>query len=183
MGRRRGRSARRQPWHGPLLKRPLGPFKRPLARLRLLVRWHPRGSQALLGRLERREVPFTRWHPGVQTGSTAELSGQEFKHLYEAIRLHSDGHTEAEPALRACWDADWLDLSRVGITPEPRHLCTVHGRQGERLRVAVRMGRGVHSGSRAYRDVAGADTWKPRGGLSGPTPAGPRATGLRAACR
>jgi hypothetical protein len=114
---------------------------------------------------------------------STELSGQKFKHLYEAIRLHSDGHTEAEPALRACWDADWLDLSRVGITPEPRHLCTVHGRQGERLRVAVRMGRGVHSGSRAYRDVAGADTWKPRGGLSGPTPAGPRATGLRAACR
>ena len=45
------------------------------------------------------------------------------------MRLHSDGHTEAEPALRACWDADRLDLSRVGITPEPRYLCTEHGRR------------------------------------------------------
>ncbi|MFZ4652173.1 MAG: hypothetical protein ACOYLV_15780 [Rubrivivax sp.] len=78
-----------------------------------------------------------------RAGTITELSCQEFEHLCEAMQLHSDGHTEAEPALRACWDADRLDLSRVGITPEPRYLCTEHGRREETLRVAVRMGRGM----------------------------------------
>ena len=45
--------------------------------------------------------------------------------------------------MRACWDADRLDLSRVDITPEPRYLCTEHGRREETLRVAVRMGKGM----------------------------------------
>jgi uncharacterized protein len=41
-----------------------------------------------------------------------------------ACRLHTDGHTEGDPTLQACWDADRLDLGRVGITPKPHRLCT-----------------------------------------------------------
>jgi hypothetical protein len=37
MGRRRGRSARRQPWPRPSLKQPLESFKRPW---RVYIRWH-----------------------------------------------------------------------------------------------------------------------------------------------
>src|SRR5687768_12075899 len=31
--------------------------------------------------------------------------------------LHTNGLMPSEPALQACWDADRLDLGRVGITP------------------------------------------------------------------
>jgi uncharacterized protein len=71
-----------------------------------------------------------------------ELAPTEFEHLCEAIRLHSDGHTEGEPALRACWDADRLDLGHVGITPNPRYLCTPHSNRALHIHAAVRMSDG-----------------------------------------
>lgn len=39
-----------------------------------------------------------------QRGVIQELAPREFEWLCEAMRLHSDGRTEGEPALRACWD-------------------------------------------------------------------------------
>lgn len=44
--------------------------------------------------------------------------------LAEACRGHSDGGLRANPTIQACWDADRLDLGRVGIRPDPRRLCT-----------------------------------------------------------
>jgi uncharacterized protein len=44
--------------------------------------------------------------------------------LYEACRLHTDGLLEGDPTLQACWDADRLDLGRVGIQPRLDLLCT-----------------------------------------------------------
>jgi uncharacterized protein len=41
-----------------------------------------------------------------------------------ACALHTDGHTTGDPTLLACWDADRLDLGRVGIVPKPKLLCT-----------------------------------------------------------
>ena len=61
-------------------------------------------------------------------GAITDLDGTAFEQLCEAMRLHSDGHTEHEPAIRACWDADRLDLGRVGIVPHPHYLCTDLGR-------------------------------------------------------
>lgn len=61
-------------------------------------------------------------------GVITELDDNGFEHLCEAMRLHSDGHTTGELAILACWDADRLDLGRVGITPQPRKLCTAHAR-------------------------------------------------------
>lgn len=62
-------------------------------------------------------------------GIILELSPSDFERLCEAMRLHSDGHTEGDTAVRACWDADRLDLWRVGIKPDPRYLCTDHGKR------------------------------------------------------
>jgi uncharacterized protein len=57
-------------------------------------------------------------------GSLVHLDDAQFTLFYEACRLHTDGHTDADPTVQACWDADRLDLGRVGITPAPHRLCT-----------------------------------------------------------
>ncbi len=75
-------------------------------------------------------------------GAIVELNATEFEHLCEAMRLHSDGHTESEAAIRACWDADRLDLARVGIRPVPNRLCTPHARRPEVIFEASRMAEG-----------------------------------------
>ena len=44
--------------------------------------------------------------------------------LIEACTGHSDGRLEADVTVQTCWDADRLDLGRVGIRPDPAKLCT-----------------------------------------------------------
>lgn len=62
-------------------------------------------------------------------GELVFLDDTRFELLYEACRLHTDGLTSDDPTLGACWDADRLDLGRVGIAPSPRRLCTDAGRE------------------------------------------------------
>jgi uncharacterized protein len=57
-------------------------------------------------------------------GIHIHLDGADFELLYEACRLHTDGLTEGDVTLQTCWDADRLDLGRVGMTPDPELLCT-----------------------------------------------------------
>lgn len=57
-------------------------------------------------------------------GTLVHLDDARFDLLYEACRLHTDGLLDGDPTLQACWDADRLDLGRVGIDPEPPRLCT-----------------------------------------------------------
>jgi uncharacterized protein len=61
-------------------------------------------------------------------GSLIHLDDDQFDLLFEACRLHTDGYTTGDPTLVACWDADRLDLGRVGVTPKPHRLCTDVGR-------------------------------------------------------
>lgn len=75
-------------------------------------------------------------------GTITELDGAAFERLCEAMRLHSDGHTEGDAALRVCWDADRLDLGRVGIRPHPSRLCTAHAKEPSVIRAAVVMSEG-----------------------------------------
>ena len=76
-------------------------------------------------------------------GVIAERAGHEFEHLCEAMRLHTDGHTVGEVAILVCWDADWLDLARVGIRPHPHRLCTEPAREPGLIAAAVRLATGT----------------------------------------
>jgi uncharacterized protein len=62
------------------------------------------------------------------------------------MRLHSDGHTRwhdpGDATVLACWDADRLDLGRVGIRPVPHRLCTAPARQPDAIAQALRLSEG-----------------------------------------
>lgn len=48
--------------------------------------------------------------------------------LTYACRLHEKGQVSDNPTIGVCWDADRLDLTRVGITPDPKLLSTKAGK-------------------------------------------------------
>lgn len=52
------------------------------------------------------------------------LSDEEAELLCFACCHHSDGRVDADVTVQTCWDADRLDLGRVGRRPDPRLLCT-----------------------------------------------------------
>jgi uncharacterized protein len=51
-----------------------------------------------------------------------------FYMLKEAIRLHTSGLTTNEPTIGTCWDADRVDIDRVGMTPSPQYMSTEAGK-------------------------------------------------------
>ena len=64
-------------------------------------------------------------------GQAFQIDDAGFELLAEACSTHSFGATTGEVTVRACWDADRLDLWRVGITPDPRRLATAEARTPE----------------------------------------------------
>lgn len=52
------------------------------------------------------------------------LSNIDVDHLIMACEGHSEGLMTGPLIVQICWDADRLDLGRVGIRPDPRRLCT-----------------------------------------------------------
>jgi len=54
----------------------------------------------------------------------AYLTAEQWEFLYEACAKHSEGRVSNLPVIAACWDADRLDLWRVGRMPEPSMLST-----------------------------------------------------------
>jgi uncharacterized protein len=58
--------------------------------------------------------------------------------LDAAIRYHADGLREGDVTVQTCWDADRLDLGRVGIRPNPSKLCTDAARRPDVLGEAYR---------------------------------------------
>ena len=57
-----------------------------------------------------------------------DLPDAEFELLYRACERHTGGRTDDSETVLTCWDADRLDLGRVGSMPDPRYLCTEAGR-------------------------------------------------------
>lgn len=57
-------------------------------------------------------------------GKLFDLSDGHFELLHEACVGHTDGHHHENPTIGTCWDADRLDLGRVGIVPDPRFMST-----------------------------------------------------------
>jgi uncharacterized protein len=51
-----------------------------------------------------------------------ELKPAQLDRLAQAIRHHSGGEVSTDATIQSCWDADRLDLGRVGITPHQDYL-------------------------------------------------------------
>jgi uncharacterized protein len=61
-------------------------------------------------------------------GTAFQLADNEFALLHYACAWHTEGKTHEDTTIATCWDADRLDLGRVGITPDPKRMCTEFGR-------------------------------------------------------
>ena len=57
-------------------------------------------------------------------GKLFDLDDESFDWLYTACVYHTDGLMEGDVSVQTCWDADRLDLERVGIPPAKHRLCT-----------------------------------------------------------
>ena len=57
-------------------------------------------------------------------GNLYELSEDKFIKLIYACTHHTDGLIDSDPTIGTCWDADRLDLPRVGIIPSLKKLST-----------------------------------------------------------
>ena len=57
-------------------------------------------------------------------GQWFDLTDGEMDLLTKALAYHSDGYTQGDTTVQVCWDADRLDLGRVGLRPDPDRLCT-----------------------------------------------------------
>jgi uncharacterized protein len=58
-----------------------------------------------------------------------ELPEEEFALLHEACVWHTEGKSHDDATIATCWDADRLDLERIGIVPDPKRMCTEFGRR------------------------------------------------------
>ena len=56
------------------------------------------------------------------------LTDDEFELLRKACELHTLCHRTGNQTIDTCFDADRLDLMRVGITPDPDRMATERGR-------------------------------------------------------
>jgi uncharacterized protein len=66
-------------------------------------------------------------------GRLFDLPDRPFGLLHRACAGHTRERTHPDVTVRTCWDADRLDLGRVGITPHPARLCTEAARRPETI--------------------------------------------------
>lgn len=71
-------------------------------------------------------------------GSLIDLPDEEFELLRYACEYHTNGLTEAHVTVQTCWDADRLDLGRIGVRPDPCRLCTSAARDANMIEWAYR---------------------------------------------
>jgi uncharacterized protein len=85
----------------------------------------------------RRQDEFTDHEHGLRGAELAQLvrgqlyalSDARFALLYYACAYHERGRTSDDPTIGCCWDADRLDLPRVGIQPAPELMSTAMGKR------------------------------------------------------
>jgi len=70
-------------------------------------------------------------------GTHFDLSDEDFDLLDTACTYHTAGLTKGDITVQTCWDADRLDLARVGISPAPRYLCTGAAKSPHMMRWAT----------------------------------------------
>ena len=66
-------------------------------------------------------------------GEAFDLEDAEMGLLAFACEEHTKGGVDPDPTVGVCWDADRLNLWRVGIRPNPRFLSTEAARSEERI--------------------------------------------------
>jgi uncharacterized protein len=64
-------------------------------------------------------------------GTVFAIDAAGLELLAAACCDHTAGRVTPDPTIGTCWDADRLDLGRVGITPLPERLCTAAARDPE----------------------------------------------------
>jgi uncharacterized protein len=69
-------------------------------------------------------------------GTLIHLADAKFALLHTACADHTKGLLDADITIQTCWDADRLDLGRVGIIPDPARLCTAAARNPAMLQWA-----------------------------------------------
>jgi uncharacterized protein len=62
-------------------------------------------------------------------GKLFDLSEEDFEILHYACTWHTEGKHHENPTIATCWDADRLDLGRVGIIPSREFMSTDFGRE------------------------------------------------------
>ena len=67
-----------------------------------------------------------------------DLNEEELALLIAAMEGHTAGRRHADVTVSTCWDADRLDLARVGVQPDPGRLCTDAARDPETILRASR---------------------------------------------
>ncbi len=82
-------------------------------------------------------------------GVLFDISNEHFELLQYACTWHTHGRLSDEPTIGTCWDADRLDLGRVGMPPEASYMSTEFGREiaphGSIDKFIQRVGAGVIS--------------------------------------
>jgi uncharacterized protein len=58
-----------------------------------------------------------------------QVDDHAFALLVEACTWHTDRDFSDDPTIATCWDADRLDLGRVGMIPNPLFMSTAFGKE------------------------------------------------------
>lgn len=96
--------------------------------------WHGYRAVSFITGLSSHEMPLT--------------AGKR-ENLLTACALHSEGHTSGyNMTVLTCWDADRLDLGRVGVRPDTRYLCTDAARDERVIERAWKSSRGLDAHTR-----------------------------------
>lgn len=61
-------------------------------------------------------------------GEWFALNDGQLRNLCTACKYHADGETTDDPTIGCCWDADRLDLPRIGIGPHRDFMSTALGK-------------------------------------------------------
>jgi uncharacterized protein len=61
-------------------------------------------------------------------GKMFELPDEQFDLLHYACTWHTHGQLSEDPTIGTCWDADRLDLGRVGMRPSGEYMSTAKGK-------------------------------------------------------
>ena len=90
-----------------------------------------------------RASEYARW---LYVKGAFELEPSALSLLTIACDGHSDGALVADITVQVCWDADRLDLGRVGTRPDPHRLCTEPARDLCYIEAAWEWSRGSSRG-------------------------------------